>query len=375
LLMEWGREAESQQSELPWMNISLPSFSILVDGQDVTLPATNISLRIPDAILPALNSAEVIALSNDSRAAVLANERGDSRQVTFTWPIEETNDWRTRRWMYNALTWTASVQNMTWNDPAAPWMNAAPYFNNSDDHIPTTNETSSNQTTGEGEEENESWPDGTGAGTGTPDTGPDNSGKEDWNTSTAEQPPQQRDEFYGLFEGDGIDGLMIVVAFFGGGFMLALLVIIVTPKKKKRKLKGVAPESAVAAEQSSGSDLSGHPGQSTQAQTVPPAAVILNQPSPAATLTQPVAMQQQMQQPLQSGQPWGLTTQTAQPALPVGAVFTQTADARVRDHTQLPPGGMYRTEQSGITFYLTPNGDIWKLQADGSFLHFPPATA
>lgn len=100
------------RDELPWVNITIPAWSIVLEGETIQFNETNMSFRIPDDIYQRLGPAEIVALSDDKLAAVLAWEGETHRAVTFTWKPESTDNNDTRRWMANAISWTGSI-NLT----------------------------------------------------------------------------------------------------------------------------------------------------------------------------------------------------------------------------------------------------------------------
>lgn len=109
---QWLTEIQSHleeiRSDLPQIVLDVPEFNLSVGNESVTVPATTITLSVPAHLYARFGPAEIVAISDDDMAAVLAWE-DSGRTVVFTWKPESTSDSTNVRWMANSIAWAAGV--------------------------------------------------------------------------------------------------------------------------------------------------------------------------------------------------------------------------------------------------------------------------
>jgi len=105
------------RSELPYINITLPSINITYPDfgnnttKNITLPPLNLSFVLPaevaDWVVAILKPPKIIAISSDKKAAVLAYTGTRNKAVYFTYKPESTPNLVNTKMMYNAIKWVS----------------------------------------------------------------------------------------------------------------------------------------------------------------------------------------------------------------------------------------------------------------------------
>lgn len=108
-LREFFDSLLNARSELPDINIHIPEMNI----GDETIPARDVTITLPseiaETICSVLKPAEIVAISTDSRAAILKYESPTHRAVYFSFKPESTSNSVNKQLMYNAVTWTSQA--------------------------------------------------------------------------------------------------------------------------------------------------------------------------------------------------------------------------------------------------------------------------
>jgi len=271
LLYSFQANISELRNELPWVNVTIPAWSITVGNETIQVNETYFSIRIPDDMFQRLGPAEIVAISDDNLAAVLAWEDETHRAVTFTWKPESTDNNETRQWMANSIAWTGNID-----------LSVA-------------------------EEESE---------------------EQDSATSDDQADGESEDSISIAGMDYSIRSFTVIVASVVGVLILLVIVVIVSGRRGRT------------------TDGQGHAPNAFQ----PPNPVV-----PLPMMPPPPNLPPMSMAPLTASSPTESFTQQ---------IATQTI--RVSDHTGLPGGGSYTTEDN-VVRYHDPSGRTWFQLPDGGF--------